>query len=231
MPDQSNSYPADAGAATYLLTVRGKVTTPSVAEARELHNSTAGAPEGVAAARALGDLSHNVYASAGQADGELLFIDYWNSLAGLGQFFSDPQVQAGAAQLFAERDGVVWSQTTGFGDFHLALPCGRAPAAVGLLRAEVTSFEAAAPAFNAYTSATINRARRYGQVAHSTWTRLANPGESVAPEVLGVDVWSDTDQMNSYYELGLGFEHLGPVFTGQPQTSVWRAATGEWTEW
>src|SRR5262249_38660315 len=120
MSDQSNSYPADAGAATYLLTVRGKVTTASVADARELHNSTAGAPQGVAAARALGDLSHNVYSAAGQADGEILFIDYWNSLSGLGQFFSDPQVQAGAAQLFAERDGVVWGQTEGFGDFHLA---------------------------------------------------------------------------------------------------------------
>jgi hypothetical protein len=37
--------------------------------------------------------------------------------------------------------------------------------------------------------------------------------------------------MNAYYQLDLGFEHLGPVFAGQPQTSVWRAAGEHWTEW
>ena len=47
--------------------------------------------------------------------GEILFIDYWNSLSGLGQFFADPQVQEGASRLFAERDGVVWAPTSGFG--------------------------------------------------------------------------------------------------------------------
>ena len=29
----------------------------------------------------------------------------------------------------------------------------------------------------------------------------------------------------------LGFDHLGPVFAGAPDTSVWRSAPGEWVEW
>src|SRR6516165_7257740 len=122
-------YPADAGATTYLLTVRGKVKTPTIADARDVHNATAGSPDGVAAARALGDLSHNVYTSGGNGAGadELLFIDYWNSRTGRGQFFADPQVQAGAAQLFADLEGVLWAPTSGFGDFHLATPSGAAP--------------------------------------------------------------------------------------------------------
>jgi hypothetical protein len=231
MSDGPSSYPADAGSATYLLTVRGKVTTPTVEGAREIHNGTAGSPEGVAAARALGDLSHNVYSAAGSANGEILFIDYWNSLTGLGQFFADAQVQAGASQLFTERDGVVWAQTNGFGNFHLASPSGASAVGVGLIRVGVSSLEAAAPAFDAYVATTINTARSYGQLAHTTWSRVANPGESTAPEILGVDLWSDVDQMNAYYELGLGFDHLGPVFTGQPQTSVWQQAAGDWTEW
>ena len=37
--------------------------------------------------------------------------------------------------------------------------------------------------------------------------------------------------MNAYYELGIGFEHFGPVFADGPQTSVWQAAEGQWTEW
>jgi hypothetical protein len=52
----SVTYPADATATTYLFTLRGKVNTPTVADARELHNKTAGSADGIAAARALGDL-------------------------------------------------------------------------------------------------------------------------------------------------------------------------------
>jgi len=39
---ETTQYPSDASAATYLLTVRGTITAPSVEEARGIHNSTAG---------------------------------------------------------------------------------------------------------------------------------------------------------------------------------------------
>jgi hypothetical protein len=226
------TYPADAGATTFLLTVRGKVR-PAVADTRELHNQTAGSSDGIAAARALGDLSHNVFTTAGNgADpDELLFIDFWNSPTGLGQFFATEQVQAGAAALFTQFEGILWGPTTEFGNFHLLPPAGATVAGVGMLRATVSSLEAAAPAFNAYGAATINTARRYGQLAHSTWSRLPNPGETIAPEVLGVDLWSNLEQMAAFYELGLGFDKLGPGLADQPRTSVWRAAEGEWAEW
>jgi len=186
MSDQAISYPTDAGSATYLLTVRGEVTAPSIADVRELHNATAGAPEGVAAARALGDLSHNVYGVSGSTNGEILFIDHWNSLSGLGQFFSDPQVQAGASQLFAERDGVVWAPTNGFGNFHLAAPSGSSAVAVGLLRAGVTSLEAAAKAFDAYASRTINTARRYGLLSHTVTIDRLGP-QFERPQIGGLE--------------------------------------------
>jgi hypothetical protein len=120
----SVTYPADATATTYLFTLRGKVKPPTVADARELHNKTAGSPDGIAAARALGDLSHNVYTSAGNGAGsdEVLIIDYWNSPSGFGQFFADPQVQAGAELLFTEREGILWAPTSGFGDFISRCP-------------------------------------------------------------------------------------------------------------
>src|SRR5690349_822533 len=142
----SVTYPADATATTYLFTLRGKLKPPTVADARELHNKTAGAPDSIAAARALGDLSHNVYTSAGTGAGsdEILIIDYWNSPSGFGQFFADPQVQAGAELLFTEREGILWAPTSGFGDFHLALPSGASPAAVGLLRARASAIVASA---------------------------------------------------------------------------------------
>jgi hypothetical protein len=226
------TYPADAGATTYLLTVRGTTVPSTLEETRNLHNSTAGTPQSAAGARSLGDLSHNVYAPIGkELDGQLLFIDLWNSVSGLNMFFSNPQVQAAAGQLFSKRDGIVWSRLEGFGAFHLALPSGRSVGAVGVIQVPVTSVEQAAGAFTAYAAATINTARSYGIVSHSTWLRVPNPGEAPTQELIGVDVWLDADRMNEYYELSLGFEHFGPVFAGAPDTSVWRAAPGDWVEW
>jgi hypothetical protein len=226
------TYPPDAGAATYLLTVRGATVPASTEEARTLHNATAGHPAGVEAARSLGDLSHQAFTPCGDAQaGELLFIDFWNSLSGMAQFFSDPQVQAGGSQLFSRRDTPLWAATSGFGSFHLTVPSGKQVTGVGLLRATVSSLEKAADAFTSYAAVTINRSRRHGLVSHSVWTRVPGPGEPQALEVLGVDMWMDAGQMNGYYDLGLGFDHLGPVFAAPPDTSVWQSAPGDWTEW
>ena len=226
------TYPADAGAATYLLTVRGTTVPSDLEDVRSLHNSTAGAPQSAAGARSLGDLSHNVYAPSGtDLSGQLLFIDLWNSASGLNMFFANPQVQAAAGQLFSTRNGIVWSGLEGFGAFHLAIPKGRSIGAVGLLQVTVTSVEQAAGAFTAYAASTINTARSYGMVSHSIWRRVPNPGEAPAPELIGVDLWMDADRMNEYYDLSLGFDHFGPVFAGAPNTSVWQAAPGDWVEW
>jgi hypothetical protein len=224
-------YPADAGATAFMLTVRGTTTQSSVEDARQLHNMTAGAPAGVAAARALGDLSHNVYVARGGDSSELLFIDFWNSPAGLGRFFSDPQVQAGADKLFTSRDAVLWAPAHEFGEVTLTMPAGRAAVGVGVLRTTVTSLEKAASAFSAYLAATVNQARRHGLVAHRVFTRVPNPGEEPTLEIIGVDLWMDAAQMDRYYELGAGFDLLGPVQAGPPDTTIWDAAPGDWVEW
>src|ERR1700674_1234850 len=162
MPDDTPTYPPDAGASTFLLTVRGTTATPSLDVARATHNATAGAPQSAAGARSLGDLSHNVFAPIGsELNGQLLFIDFWNSLSGLGNFFANPQGQEAASQLFTKRDGIVWSRLGGFAAFHLLVPPGRHVGAVGLIHVSVMSLEVAAPAFTAYAAATINTARSY----------------------------------------------------------------------
>jgi hypothetical protein len=230
-PSESISYPSDAGATLFLLTVRGRPSVASIDEARSTHNATAGAPPSVAGARSLGDLSHNVFSGLDDADGELLFIDLWNSLSGLGMFFGNPQVQESASQLFAEREGVVWGPTEGFGNVGLPLPRGASVKAVGILRTTVTSVEKAADAFRAYTAETLNVGRMHGLVSHSTWARVTGPGEEPSSEVIGVDLWTDVTKMNDFYALRLGYDHLGPVFAGAPATSVWQSAPGDWIEW
>src|SRR6476469_9177764 len=212
MSTTSPSYPADAGSGTLLLTVRGTPVAASAEASREVHNATAGDPHSVAGARSLGDLSHNVFVPLGEGEDELLFIDYRNSPTGLGMFFSNPQVQAAAAQLFASRDGVVWAPGQGFGSWSLPVPFDRARSGVGLLRVGVNSIEGAASGFSAYSAATVNTARSHGLVSHSTWTRVPGPGEDPVAEVIGVDIWSASEKMDAYYTLGIGFEHLGPHF-------------------
>ena len=90
----------------YLLTIRGTLAPPSLEAARQVHNQTAGAPDGVAAAKSLGDLSHMVYVPVNKELAELFIMDLWTSPSGLNQFFSDPQVQQGAGGMGA-RGGVL----------------------------------------------------------------------------------------------------------------------------
>src|SRR5205823_11841342 len=82
----------------YLLSIRGTLSPPTLEAARKVHNETAGAPQNVAAARSLGDLSHMVYVPLGGGEpeagaGEFLIMDIWNSMDGLNQFFANKQVQ------------------------------------------------------------------------------------------------------------------------------------------
>jgi len=76
--------------------------------ARVVHNETAGDPRGIAAARSLGDLSHQVFVPidpAANGARELLILDLWNSLPGLNQFFANQHMRRGGSMLFSRRYG------------------------------------------------------------------------------------------------------------------------------
>ena len=228
MNDQN--FPADAGSEVYLLTVLGTPKGVSPEKAVDLHNMTAGNSDGVAAAKSLGDLSHNVFVPAA-AETRLLFLDTWNSPIGLGQFFADKATQEGAGAMWEEYQPTLWMPAAGFGSYTLPAPSGTAVGAVGLLRAPVTSFDAAAPAFHADSSAKINASRRHGMLGHTLWVPVPmGPGQTPAVEVLGVDYWIDVDGMNAWYA-DATYDHLGPVFTGAPETSAWKTAGSDWVEW
>ena len=93
----------------YLLSIRGTLAPPTLEAARKIYNETAGAPQNIAAARSLGDLSHMVYVPLGgeqMGADEFLIMDIWNSMDGLGQFFANKQVQEqGGMDLFRARAG------------------------------------------------------------------------------------------------------------------------------
>lgn len=215
-----------------LLTVRGTSIPLDRDQAREIHNQTAGSDEGVAAARALGDLSHKVFTplrgAPGAAANELLFIDVWKDARGIGTFFGDAQVQQGASMLFSERNAEMWTPAEGSFGFELPSPMHWASRYVGLARGTVEKPAEAVTAFREALESTISDARRRGQLSHQLYVKLPSSDED-KQEVLGVDVWADSQGMNEHYAALSGFAN---AFTGGPATSVWeQAGGGTWTEW
>jgi len=216
-----------------LLSVRGKTTPTDRDAVRSLHNQTAGAPEGVAAARALGDLSHSVFTplpgAPGAEQNELLFLDVWKDASGIGTFFSNEQVQQGAGLLFSEREDVIWMPAEGAFGFELPAPMSLSGRYLGIARGSIDDPQHTIDVLRKTHEAGIADARRLGQLSHQLFIRVPMPGESAQLEAIGLDLWADAAGMGEHYSNLTGFE---AAFSGDVQTSVWEQGPGgNWTEW
>ncbi|MFO0595680.1 MAG: hypothetical protein U0228_10255 [Myxococcaceae bacterium] len=218
-----------------LLCIRGTLADGTDhARARDTHNATAGNPEGVAAARALGDLSHKVYTAVnveknGAKQDELLILDIWQTPEAIQKFFGSPAVQTGGAKLFKQRDPVVFMPAKGAFGFNIVAPMQKNDRYIGLLRGKVKSPEAAIEAFGASGKKHQNLARQRGQLSHELYVRLDGPGKDGLIEILGVDTWFDPEGMAKHYQ-----ETMGPLmslFPEPPVTSIWNPPAGLWVEW
>ena len=218
-----------------LLTVMGKVNTNSVEETRKMHNQTAGNPDGVAAAKKLGDVSHMTYMpldAATNFKNDLLFLDIWNSVEGMQQFFADPQVQAGAGMMWKAKDAILWAKLDGFLNFQLPAPYGKNERIVGIVQGKVNSIAEAQAIHNKAIASVVNLSRANGMVSHAFYVRMAAPGSPEALEVIGVDVWMNAEGMMKHYT-SPEFQQCGlyPMFAGKPTSSTWVHPQGEWIEW
>jgi quinol monooxygenase YgiN len=219
---------------TYLLAIRGTLAPRTLEEARAIHNETAGAPQNVAAAQSLGDLSHMVHVPVGgpaAGASEFLILDVWNNLEGLNQFFANPQVQEQGGRIFSDRDPVVWMPANGFFSFHLSAPHGKNERIVSVVRGTVRSHAEARAVHNAIIAAEVNKARRAGALSHDAYLRLAPPDSPEALEFFAVDVWMNASGMAQFFqdpELQRGFQEL---FAAPPATSMWVHPEGDWVEW
>jgi quinol monooxygenase YgiN len=217
------------------LTVRGTLNNPDYEAARVLHNETAGSPPGVAAARALGDLSHKVFAPStklpGAAQGELLFLDHWQDPKGLMEFFSNPHVQQQGGRLFSARDATVWMPARGAFSYHLHAPRGRDSRFVGILRGPVASPDTAIELFRRNDENAQRDARRRGILSHDLYIKLNPPGVDAPLELLAIDIWSDSQGMVEHYQDKTHMAGLSEAFSGQPHPSAWEEPSGAWSEW
>ena len=224
----------DALPAQVLFTVRGQLTAKDIEGGRTAHNMVAGSDQAVAAARSFSDLSHAVYVPIDppkSGAGELLIIDYWNNPAGIGQFFSDPQVQQGGTLVYRDRDAVIWERTPGLPHFSLPAPMGRNERYVGLARGPVASREKAEKILTEALRQRANVSRAKGLLSREWFFRLGRPGEKPPLEAIGVDVWFDAAGMQEAYADPAEMDVLEGLFTGVPETSVWQKPKGAWVEW
>jgi hypothetical protein len=222
----------------YLLTIRGTLSPSTLEEARKVHNMTAGNPDGIVAAKSLGDVSHMVYVpvhhnghAKSKGAGEFLIMDLWHSIEGLNTFFADKQVQEGGAMIFSERDPVVWVPAEGFTSFHIPAPFGNNNRVIAVVRGMVKSKEEAKQLHNSAMTKTISKARQLGMLSHEAYFRLAAPDSPEALEFFGVDVWMNGEGMGDYYgdeEFLAGFDGF---FTTEAADSAWVHPNGDWVEW
>jgi hypothetical protein len=219
-----------------LLTVRGTMAAATLDAGRQAHNQTAGSDQGVAAARSFGDLSHAVFVPTDPTEkgaGELLIIDYWNSVDGLRQFFASEAVQQGGTMLFDKdgRESVVWQPTTGLPRFNLPAPNGRNDRFLGFVRGPVASREVAEASLTEIMRKAVNTSRAKGLMSREWYFRLTPPGEKPSTEIIGVDTWFDEDGMNAVYGDPAEMEGFDKLFTAEPAAMTWKKPAGHWVEW
>ena len=213
----------------YLLCIRGTLNTKDNETARTTHNATAGNPDGVKAAQALGDLSHKVFVPATENTGELLILDIWRDPSGIEKFFSDKNVQEGGAKLFKARDPVVAMPAEGAFTFALQAPMHKEERYVGLIRGVVKNAREAVAAMSAGLKEGLSQSRQRGQLAHELYFKLEKPAADGSAELIGVDLWCDFKGMMAAYEQHT--EAMMPLFKERPAMSVWKQPQGSWVEW
>lgn len=234
MVNQSGTATSVQTLQRYLLSIRGTLAPASLEAARGIHNATAGAPESVAAARSLGDLSHMVYVPIGQSGdsaGEFLILDIWRSMEGLNSFFANPHVQEQAGQIFSSRDPLVWVPADGFTTYHFPAPYGQNDRFIGVVQGQVHAHAAAQEQHNAIVAAHVAAARQHGNLSHEAWFRLAGPDDPESLEFLAVDVWASASGMQEHYRNPAFLQSFHGYFVAEAATSIWQHPAGEWVEW
>ncbi|MBX7101025.1 MAG: hypothetical protein K1X89_25135 [Myxococcaceae bacterium] len=218
------------------LTVRGTYLAPSLEACRVIHNDTAGSQPGIAAARALGDLSHKVFAPlpspvSSAKSGEVLFLDWWQDPKGLMDFFANENVQMQGTKLFKARDPVVWMPAKGSFSYSLPSAAGKNERYVGMIRGAIKSPDHAIEIFRQADQKAQRAARARGLLSHEVFIKLPAPGDTSAPELLGVDVWCDVKGMGEHYSDPNEMKALEGAFTAEPDATTWVQAPGSWSEW
>lgn len=233
------------------------VLASTLDQTRGMHNAFVddGPQPGREIARALGDLSHNVYTPAHGVDhalraqpGELLFVDYWADTRGMETFFSNAAALGAADRLFTSREDAEWAVAPNGFSFSVPARHGAPPRFVAITRVAIRAADEAISALGKLVSAELAGARRRGQISHALFIRDADIAsqrpaantrrvqgktlaQSRAPtEVLAFDWWSTIEGLGEHYRDATVMGALPGAHIGPPETTVWQQVAG-FSEW
>ena len=186
---------------------------------------------------ALGDLSHKVYVAAVGGEKmsdakseELFFMDVWNDVEGIQNFFSNPMVVEQGGKLFTSKQPDVYMPARGAFSLHLSAPMNRSERDIGIFQGKVKSPEDAIAVFGETMMSGLTEARKAGWVSHEEYIKLGPLSADGSADFLAYDVWHDLKGMLASYA-NPSMEKLGKVFVGRPSGSIWKQAPGVWNEW
>ena len=241
----------------FLHTTRGTLNPKTLEEARTMHNAfvTEGTPPGIEIARALGDLSHNLYTSveglgslSHASPGELLFIDTWADPGGMEQFFANPFAQEAADRLFSERVEAEWLPARDAFTFQVPARTDAPARFVRMMRASVRVASDATALLAELVQADLRTSRKLGHLSHQLFLRHAtvvtarpasnarrSGGEAISEppepvEILVVDGWPTLEGLKEYASVSTATNGLDGVLAGPLTVSIWEQARG-FVEW
>jgi quinol monooxygenase YgiN len=187
---------------------------------------------GEAAAKAAGDISHDVLLGTtllGTTENQFLAVDRWESADNLDAFYADPDFQAAFGALFSapptlekfafQRNWAGWGDDLNAGDasdpHYFVVVRGRLKD-VGTAMSQAMHDEVAsageAPAIAA------------GDVAHLPYLGKEDPREFLA-----VDIWSSADNLEAFYSDPAFQMAFAALFEGPPTIGVY--ASTDWHQW
>ncbi len=211
-----------------LALVRGALFSADLVEAQTYHDMLASGGE--PASKAAGDIAHDAYLGTtllGTTENEFLALDRWSSDANMDAFYSDPDFQQAFGGLFSAPpafDTFLREETFhGWGSLDAA--DGTEPHYVIVVRGRLADVPSAIqPQHDAIVANGEDAAKALGDVAHVIYVGRADPREAVF-----IDVWTASDDIESFYGDPTFQAAVGGLFESAPSVAVYGST--DWHQW
>ena len=115
-----------------------------------------------------------------------MFLDVWQDARGIGEFFSNKEVQAQGAKMFTTKEPSIWMPARGSYSYELPPVRGQDKRFVGMIRSPIASPERAIELFSASSAKAARDGRRRGLLSHRTFIKVNMPGDPSPVELLGL---------------------------------------------
>jgi quinol monooxygenase YgiN len=218
-----------SAAASFAVLVVGTLADSDLTTAQSKHDSVA--EDGHGPATMAGDVGHAVLLGTnilGTTPNQFLALDRWNDGANIDGFYSNPQLAAGFAMVFAKPPEITkYAAQPGWAGYGTLDSADSAdPHYWVVVRGTMKSSDAATnqAAHDAIAAQAGPKAQAAGDAAHVAYT-----GRDDARVFLAIDVWPQSANIAAFYSNPDVQKAFGGLFAGPPSVSVYEST--HWYQW